>query len=262
MKLRFATMAIISSFCLMGTASASIVGTLLTGSAGDITVSNAGITWNTDPSSTPAGPPWNGEVANGTNLSFVGCPSGVLNSAGCLSVTEAVEINHALTLSPGSILPIDGFLLFANHGNLDFKLVDVLAGSNNTNCAGLVNVGDSCSPFLGSPIILTLQAGGRTSATVNFDGVASDNGGVTFTSTWVGGFGATVNKLPSAIQAEFCTVPASGPVLVSACTSTINESTSNSGSFFATATPEPGSLALIGGGLIGLAALLRRKKSV
>jgi hypothetical protein len=254
MKKQLACVAILS-FGLLGNASASVIGTLFTGSAGDISVSNNGITWNTDSSSTPAGPPWNGEVASGTALNFAGCVGG-LGSAGCLSVTEGIEINNAVALTPLSVLPEDFFLRFAAHPLLDFKLVDVLPGSSNTNCAGL-SVNQSCSPFLGSPIVLTLLAGNRTGATINFDGVASDNGGATFTSNWVGGFSATIPTMtPAQLQALFCP----GGVCIFGAGSPV-VSASNSGSFFATSIPEPGSLAMIGGGLLGLAALLRRKKA-
>lgn len=264
MKQRLAILAIIILFGALGTASATVVGTLLTGSGGTITVTNFGITWNPDPN---PGPPWNGEVATGTFLSFGACASpGALGSAGCLTAGEGIDINFGGPLGPPpiTILPENFFLVFQNHPLLDFKLVDVLPGSLNTSCSTLL-VNQSCSPFLGSPIILTLLSGNRTSAVLNFDGLASDNAGATFNSNWVGGFSATiVNTTPGALQALFCPGgPPFTPPPAGTCNSTGSISTSNSGSFFVTAVgiPEPGSLVLIGGGLIGLATLLRRRKS-
>src|SRR5713101_1062559 len=65
-------------------ASAAVVGDLKTGSAGTMTVTLSSVSFNPDPSSTPPGPPWNAEVATATSLTFAGCASGVLGSAGCL----------------------------------------------------------------------------------------------------------------------------------------------------------------------------------
>src|SRR5450759_4691914 len=118
------------------TASASVIGTLFTGSAGLITVTTTSITWNTDPSSSSPGT-WNGEVANGTTLTFAGCTGG-LGSAGCLFNGEGVDINHLGPFVNGvTVLPVDNFLTFAANPALDFKLVSVSVGSTNPNCTGL-----------------------------------------------------------------------------------------------------------------------------
>ena len=238
--------AVMASAAFLPSASASIIGTLFTGSSGLITVTTTSITWNTDPGATSAGT-WNGEVANGTNLTFLGCTGG-LGSPGCLFNGEGIDINHLGPFVNGvTTLPVDNFITFAANAGLDFRLTAVSPGSANTNCIGLL-VGQSCSVIAGSPIILTLLSGNRTEVALSFVGTATDGSGQT--SNWTGGFSATLPTLtPADLEAYFLANPGG------------SQSASNSGSFFATTVPEPGTLGLIGGALIGLATLLRRRKS-
>ena len=238
--------AVMASAVFLPSASASIIGTLFTGSSGLITVTTTSITWNTDPGATPPGT-WNGEVANGTNLTFLGC-TGALNSPGCLANGEGIDINH---LGPFvnlvTVLPVNNFMTFATNPTLDFTLTAVSPGSANTNCFGLL-VGQSCSVIAGSPIILTLLSGNRTDVAVSFAGTATDGSGQT--SYWTGGFSATLPTMtPATLESYFIANPNG------------SQSASNSGSFFVSTVPEPGTSALIGGALIGLATLLRRRKS-
>ena len=238
--------AVMASAIFVPSASAGVAGTLFTGSAGLVTVTTTSITWNTDPGTTSAGT-WNGEVANGTNLTFLGC-TGSLGSVGCLANGEGVDINHLGPFVNGvTVLPVDNFLTFAANPGLDFLLASVSPGSANTNCIGLL-VGQSCSVIAGSPIILTLLSGNRTEVALSFVGTATDGSGQT--SNWTGGFSATLPTLtPADLEAYFLANPGG------------SQSASNSGSFFATTVPEPGTSGLIGGALIGLATLLRRRKS-
>jgi hypothetical protein len=172
-----------------------------------------------------------------------------LGSAGCLFNGEGVNINHLGPFISGvTALPVDFFLGFGANPALDFKLTAVSPGSANTNCFGLL-AGDSCSVVAGSPIILTLLTGNRTAVAVSFVGTATDGSGQT--SYWTGGFSATLpTQTPADVEAYFIANP-NGSIAAS-----------NSGSFFATTVPEPGTSALIGGALLGLAAVLRRRKSV
>jgi len=235
------------------TASATVVGTLATGSGGSIMVSLTFIRFTLDPSANPSGAPWNGEVSTATNLTFAGCASGVLGTAGCLDAApnnpnEAVEINHNTDLTASTVLPEDGFLLFAGngttHATIDYTLTQVLAGTSNTNCGGLAQF-ESCSVFAGSPVVLTLEGTGTT-ATLNLSGTVTD--GVGPIANWTGKFSATFpNQTPAALQA----IILGGGTL----------NTSNSGTFFSTAVPEPSYTAiLIGGALVSLASLLRKKR--
>jgi hypothetical protein len=238
--------AVVASAIFLPSASAGIIGTLFTGSAGLVTVTTTSITWNTDPGTTSAGT-WNGEVANGTTLTFAGCAGG-LGSAGCLFNGEGVDINQLGPFVNGvTVLPENDFLTFASNPVLDFTLVSVSPGSANTNCIGLAP-GESCSVIAGSPIILTLLSGNRTGVALSFVGTATDGSGQT--SYWTGGFSATLPTMtPADLENYFAANPHG------------SQSASNSGSFFVSTVPEPGTSALIGGALIGLATLLRRRKS-
>jgi hypothetical protein len=235
-----------ASAIFLPSASAGVIGTLFTGSSGEVTVTTTSITWDTDPGSISSGT-WNGEVANGTNLTFLGCTGG-LGSAGCLANGEGIDINH---LGPFvnlvTVLPVNNFMTFATNPTLDFTLTAVSPGSANTNCFGLT-VGQSCSVIAGSPIILTLLSSNRTAVQLSFVGTATDGSGQT--SNWTGGFSATLPTMtPADLETYFLNNPNG------------SQSASNSGSFFATTVPEPGTSGLIGGALIGLATLLRRRKS-
>jgi hypothetical protein len=251
MKIRYAlklgalSLAVLAWATFAPSASAGVIGTLFTGSSGQITVTTTSITWDADASGLPVGS-WNGDVTTGTDLTFLGCTGG-LGDPGCLSVREGIDINHLAPLVSGvTPFPIDGFLTFAAHPLLDFTLTGVSPGSANLNCIGLP-IGGSCSVIPGSPIILTLLTGNRTSVQMSMFGTATDGSGLT--SYWTGGFSATLPTMtPAGVEAFFLAHP----------TSSI--SASNSGSFFATTVPEPVSMALIGGGLLALAMIRRRKR--
>ena len=245
LKLGFLSLAVLALATFAPSASAGVIGTLFTGSSGLITVTTTSITWDADASGLPVGS-WNGDVTTGTNLTFLGCTGG-LGSSGCLSVREGVDINHLAPLVSGvTPFPIDGFLTFATHALLDFTLTGVSPGSANLNCIGLA-IGGSCSVVAGSPIILTLLTNNRTSVQMSMFGTASDGSGLL--SNWTGGFSATLPTMtPADVEAFFLAHPND------------SISASNSGSFFATTVPEPVSMALIGGGLLALAVIRRRKR--
>src|SRR5450759_5216374 len=115
------SLAVLALAAFAPSASAVVGGTLNTGSSGTVTVTATSITWNTDPGSISPGT-WNGEVANGTNLTFQGCTGG-LGSAGCLFNGEGIDVNHLAPLVNGvTPIPIDGFLTFGANPALDFTL--------------------------------------------------------------------------------------------------------------------------------------------
>jgi hypothetical protein len=131
---------------------------------------------------------------------------------------------------------------------LVFSLTGYGAGSSNTNCVGLA-IGQSCSIIAGAPLVLTATANG-TEASFVVLGKATDGSGVV--SNYVGQFNAPIaTESPAQLEAIFCP----GGV----CNPNASFSTSTSGNFFATVTPEPGTLALVVGALlVGIGARRRR----
>jgi hypothetical protein len=257
---------------LVSTASATVIGTTLTGSSGTMTFSLTSIaSFNADPAALGGG---NSDVANGTALTFAGCASGVLGSPGCLSVQEGVTVNNAdLTLTAPSTANADTFLTFAAHPNLVYSIAwPPGPGSTNIDCATANANGLSCSLYAGSPLVLTYD-NGNTFLGLAVNGAASDTGvgGLATGSSYTGGFaefltapilvgGLLVAPSPEAIQLYFCP---SGTCTASDFAAGKSLTTSESGTFSATPTvssPEPGTLTLFGSALLGLASLLVRRK--
>ena len=250
------------SLIFMMSASASIIGDLKTGSGGTVTVSLSSIIFNPDPSADPRGPLFNGQVSNGTDLTFAGCPSGVLGTPGCLDVTpfspsEAVEIANAVPITfSGGLGPNNPFIQFAGngitHATLLYTVTQLGPASSNTNCAGL-GVGDSCSVFAGSPILLTFTGVGTT-VSLAVRGIATDGAGE---SNWMGVFQVPIAMMtPQDIKMFYCPT---GTCTEADFASGKSLTSSQAGDFMASAVPEPGtvSMALIG---LGLSALAFRKR--
>ena len=245
--------------------SANVIGDLKTSSGnGTATVTLTSLTFNTDTSANPPGPPWNSEVANTTDLMFAGCPSGVLGTAGCLDAApfapaEGVEFANNIPIVAGAGLgPNNPFIQFAGngvtHAAIDYFIAALGAGSANTNCTALVNIGDSCSVFAGSPIILTLTATG-TSAAFSASGTVTDGTG---TSNWVGQFSTPISGMtPAQIQLFFCPT---GTCTAADFASGRSITKPYGGDFLANVVPEPGTvpIVLVGVGLIALGVRKRR----
>jgi len=251
---------------LVSNASASIMGTVLTGSTGNVTVSLNSVIFNPDPAAVGGG---NSDVANGTALTFAGCASGVLGSPGCLSAQEGVTVNNAdLTLTAPSAANANTFLTFAAHPNLVYSIVwPPGPGSPNTNCATANSNGLSCSVFAGSPIILT-YANGDTFVGLGVHGNASDTGvgGLATASTYSGGFSEFFTALlpngaaptPQNIQLFFCPTGVCQPADFQSGRSITS---SQSGTFTASNIPEPSPFILSSIGFLLLLAGARIRKS-
>ncbi|HTW65196.1 MAG TPA: hypothetical protein VME17_11295 [Bryobacteraceae bacterium] len=216
---------------------ATVSGELLTGGNGTLTISATSLTFT--PNDTTG---YSTEVAAGTDLMFAGCSSGVLGSSGCLTQGEGVDINGGDTIT--SLGPITDFLTFATTSSLVYSLTGYDAGSTDTDCAALT-IGESCSVFAGSPVILTKEADG-TAAALGVYGTVTDGSGA---SNWTGEFTATVNhETPQQLQAMI--------LAGEAITHT------HSGDFTVTsAVPEPRliSLAALAALFLGLVVQKRRK---
>ena len=204
----------------LGTAaSAAVLGGLKTGSAGTMTVTLSSIAFNPDPSAVPLGPLSNSDVTTGTSLTFTGGP---------LAVSEAVLVSSPVTSS--TVLPVTSYLQFGLHPNLVYSLASIGPGSSNTNCATATSIGDSCSPFAGSPLVFTKSPAGTT---IGFAvaGRTSDTGvlGLPSGSTYQGGFvGPLAGMSPAQAQLFFCP---SGTCVAADFASGRSITTSQSGAF-------------------------------
>ncbi|MEO8369707.1 MAG: PEP-CTERM sorting domain-containing protein [Candidatus Solibacter sp.] len=247
---------LVSVLSLGGYAFASPIGTLGIGSSGVVNATLTSILFTADPGALGVcpGAPCNGDVNTGTTLTF---------SGGSLTTNEGILINGGLpfgTPPPGSAGTFNPFLQFAMNPGLLFFISGVDPGSSVLNCAGLTN-GQSCSINVAgtpSPVLLT-RNGTNTNVSISLFGVAVDASG---SSNWTGGFSATIpNQTPLQIEQFFCGADAICTAAEAAASPTL-EVRSTSGSFFATAVPEPNTTVLLGAGLILLSLTLRRMKVV
>lgn len=251
-----AALAVVCGFFLViQPASASVTGTLLTGSSGTVTATLTSITFNNDPAATSGSNftcttspvTCNSDVASGTTLTF---------SGGSLTTQEGIDVNSPIT---GASVGENDFLTFSNNANLVFNLLSI-ATYTNTNCAALT-VGESCVVASGEALLLTDLGPNDTLVSLTVGGKASDTGvaGLATGSSYTGTFSESLTGLlpngmeptPANIQAYFCP----GGV----CSATASITSSQSGSFTASTTPEPSTMTmmLLGSGLVLLA--LRRK---
>jgi hypothetical protein len=250
--------AAVGSVLFVPNASATVMGTLLSGSTGTVTATLSNVVFNNDPSAQPLGvcttslgKGCNSDVATSTSLSFVGGP---------LVTAEGIYVNNNdLTLTAPSAADANTFLTFAAHPNLVFSISwPPGPGSANTDCSTANANGLSCSVFAGSPGVLTYQ-NGHTVVSLGVAGKASDTGvgGLAAGSNYTGGFSQTYTDLlpngtaptPRNIQLYFCPTGVCQP---SDFTSGRSLTSSQSGSFTASAVPEPQTTALVLGGLLVL----------
>jgi hypothetical protein len=217
---------------------ATVSGELQTGGNGTVTVSATSLEFTTNDTST-----FSTEVAVGSNVVFAGCPSGVLGTPGCLSQGEGVDIAGGNTIN--SLGPIASFLTFQNDPSLVYSLSGYQPGSANTNCAALL-VGQTCSVFAGSPVVLTLLSGGQTDAELGVFGTVTD--GVGPASNWNGHFTATI---AGATPADLQSIIAAGGSVTH----------SYSGDFIASVVPEPRLVSLLAfAGIFLVIAVQKRRR--
>jgi hypothetical protein len=213
-------------------ASASVIGNFSVANigGGGVTASNMVIDWFN-----PVNP-----LGNGNGMIATGGDTTLTYNNGTSQVALGTNTAGTVNDLPGPPGPV-GFFAFPSAPALHFTLLAIGPGVANLACGGLA-IGQSCSAFAGSPIILTATATG-TAVTLDASGIVTDAS--PFVSNW---FGAFTTQIPGESAAQIqATVNAGGSV-----TSTF------SGEFTAV-VPEPLTSALIGGGLIALAAFKRRK---
>jgi hypothetical protein len=210
---------------------ATVVGTLLTGGPGTVTVTQTGITFNEN--DTNNSPPSSTEVGAGSTLTYLGSPA--------LSTGDPIDINGGATITAASFV-LGVPITFPKEPGLSITLFSFAPGTPNVCTAGMT-VGESCSPLGGtSPIILTDEAFGTT-AQLSVSGTATDG---TSVSDVTGLFSANIiGETPFALA------------------NSTSFTTTNSGvlSITATTVPEPGSISMIAlaGLLMGLVVAKRRK---
>jgi hypothetical protein len=177
----------------------------------------------------------------------VGSGNLTYNSGTLLTVGTTGNILD-LTLNPANP-PVDDFMVFTiGSTTIDFKLLALGPGSANTNCSGLA-IGGTCSvPLLVgvSPFLLTYDGGSTTSVTLAASGQVTDNGGVSW-SNWAGAF---TTQISTATPAQIAAAITGGGSVTS----------TQSGSFTASTIPEPGSMTLLGAGLIAIAIAARKRR--
>jgi len=229
-------------FMFSADASATALGLLrLDSGSGGVTVGLNFIDW------LPAG--------GGTGTFVVGSGTTLTSAGGPVSAGQSGVL---IDLSGATVFPVANFMTFASQPLLAFDLTFLGAGSANTNCAGLA-IGGSCSIFVGSPIILTLNATG-TGVALALGGVARD--GATPISEWLGSFTTQVaGRTPLEIQNQFGCIPGLTAVACTHPGETVGSTFSGEFLARATSVPEPMSLSLLSIGLLGL-SLARRKNTI
>jgi hypothetical protein len=195
-----------------------------------------------------------------TATSITWLPAGTVAGTGCIDTGIGTDLTYSGgTLGPGNAGniknltagggAIDQFMTFQGT-TLDFVLTALGPGVSDTDCAGATTIGATCSPFVGSPFVLTNLGGGKTLIGLGAAGTITDGGD---TSDWFGSFSTQINLTPGQIQTDL--LSPGGSI-----------SSTQSGQFTVgsgipvTSMPEPGTTGLLLTGLASLLLFARRKR--
>ena len=194
------------------------------------------------PTNLPPNPPGNGAFNSGV-------PTNITYSGGTVTSGTPGTISDLDTTPPFPAFGLN-FILFTGAPTLAFDITGIGPGGPAQGailgCAG-AGIGVRCSPSIGgglfSPFVLTYNG-------VNTDvglSVLLNGRDATGSIQWKGGFTTQIPQLPGAAE----TLLNSGGIIT------------NTWSFTATGVPEPGTISILGSGLmlIGLAAWRKRKFS-
>lgn len=221
-----------------------------------------------------------GVNVNANSITWLGSPGGLAQAGyGCVNTTSG-GLGTNLTYSGGTLSsgvngeikslvlspPTSGidFMDFTGNPNLIFDLAGFLPGPASTSC-GTLALFQSCAVAAGSPFVLELDPGGtglcpagvgggnncQTKISLNIANSVVRDLGNGSSALWTGSFSTQIPTMsPSQIQSA---------IIAGA---TIGSSEAGAFTLFTVPVPEPVTFVMIGGGLIGLAMLRRRKKPV
>jgi len=199
-----------------------------------------------------------GVTISAVTIDFTPPPGG---GAGCIQTGSTTAVTY--TGAPGALGPgvpgtiqdlvlgggvVLDFMIFTGHPNLQFDLSGLGPGVANTACAATFTnpALPACSVAAGNPFLLAPNGNGTT-ITLPANGIARDASGII--STWAGAYTTQFAGLtPQQIQ----NVILSGGSVSNVYFGTFAVTTTN--------VPEPTSMRLLGGGLIGLGLAVRRRQ--